>query len=109
MSSMIFSPDVSPSPPASDQVAIERWRAGGAETGSDKVAVETPVALAYNGVSHTVMLASPADLDDFALGFSLTEGIIGSPRDLRDIEIELSEQGVGVRMTYASAPVFLWE
>ncbi len=99
---MIFSPDVSPSPPASDQVAIERWRAGGAETGSDKVAVETPVALAYNGVSHTVMLASPTDLEDFALGFSLTEGIIEHPRQLRDIEVETRTDGIVVQMTIAS-------
>ena len=99
---MIFSPDVSPSPPASNQVAIERWRSAGSEAGSDKVAVETPVALAYNGVSHTVMLASPTDLDDFALGFSLTEGIIETPRQLRDIEIETREDGIIVQMTIAT-------
>ena len=104
MNSMIYSPDVSTSPPASEQVAIERWRAGGSETGSDKVAVETPVALAYNGVSHTVMLASPTDLDDFALGFSLTEGIIETPRQLRDIEIETREDGIVVQMTIATEP-----
>ncbi|HMA48452.1 MAG TPA: formate dehydrogenase accessory sulfurtransferase FdhD, partial [Magnetospirillaceae bacterium] len=60
-----------------------------------------PVALAYNGVSHTVMLASPTDLDDFALGFSLTEGIIETPRQLRDIEIETREDGIVVQMTIA--------
>jgi FdhD protein len=98
---MISSPDVSTSPPASEQVAIERWRDGGSERGTDKVAVETPVALAYNGVSHTVMLASPTDLDDFALGFSLTEGIIETPRQMRDIEIEPREEGIVVQMTIA--------
>ena len=99
---MIYSPDVSTSPPASEPVAIERWRTGSTETGSDKVAVETPVALAYNGVSHTVMLASPTDLDDFALGFSLTEGIIETPRQLRDIEIETREDGIVVQMSIAT-------
>lgn len=101
---MIFSPDVSLSPPASDQVAIERWRAGSLETGSDKIAVETPVALAYNGVSHTVMLASPTDLEDFALGFSLTEGIIETPRQLHDIEIATQDNGMVVQMTIAAEP-----
>jgi len=102
MNKMIYSPDVSTSPPASEPVAIERWRAGGAETGSDKVAVEMPIALAFNGVSHTVMLASPTDLDDFALGFSLTEGIIETPRQLRDIEIETQPNGIVVQMTIAA-------
>jgi FdhD protein len=102
MSSMTFSPDVSTSLPASERVAIERWKQGASEAGADKVAVETPVALAYNGVSHTVMLASPTDLEDFALGFSLTEGIIETPRQLRDIEVETREDGMVVQMTIAT-------
>jgi len=102
MSKLTFSPDAATSPPASDRVGIERWRHGASEAGSDTVAVETPVALAYNGVSHTVMLASPTDLEDFALGFSLTEGIIATPRDLRDIEVEAREDGMVVQMTIAT-------
>jgi FdhD protein len=93
---------ISISPPASERVAIERWRLTGAEAGSDKVAVEAPIALAYNGVSHTVMLASPTDLEDFALGFSLTEGIIDSPRQLHDLEIETRADGIIVQMTIAA-------
>jgi FdhD protein len=95
-------PDGSTFPPASETVRIRRWRDGIVEAATDRVAVEVPVALSYNGVSHTVMLASPADLDDFALGFSLTEGIIETPRELRDIEIELTGKGVVVQMTIAS-------
>ncbi|HMA51823.1 MAG TPA: formate dehydrogenase accessory sulfurtransferase FdhD [Magnetospirillaceae bacterium] len=95
-------PDVIPFPPASEQVRISRWKAGAIETGTDRVAVEVPVALSYNGVSHTVMLASPTDLDDFALGFSLTEGIIATPREMRDIEIQRAEKGVVVQMSIAS-------
>jgi FdhD protein len=102
MNSISSSPAASTFPPASEEVRIRRWKNGADEIGTDKVAVEVPVALSYNGVSHTVMLASPADLDDFALGFSLTEGIIETPRELRDLEIELSEKGVVVQMTIAS-------
>jgi FdhD protein len=103
MNSISSLPDVTPFPPASEEVRISRWKAGAIETGTDKVAVEVPVALSYNGVSHTVMLASPTDLDDFALGFSLTEGIVATPREMRDIEIQLTEKGVVVQMTIASA------
>ena len=102
MNSISSLPNVTPFPPASEEVRISRWKAGAIETGTDAVAVEVPVALSYNGVSHTVMLASPSDLADFALGFSLTEGIIAAPREMRDIEIELTEKGVVVQMTIAS-------
>lgn len=102
MNSISSLPSATTFPPASETVRIRRWKDGAVEIGTDRVAVEVPVALSYNGVSHTVMLASPADLDDFALGFSLTEGIIEAPRELRDLEIELSEKGVLVQMTIAS-------
>jgi FdhD protein len=102
MNSISSLPSATAFPPASDEVRIRRWKAGGIETGTDKVAVEVPVALSYNGVSHTVMLASPGDLEDFALGFSLTEGIIETPREMRDIEVELTEKGVVVQMSIAS-------
>ena len=103
MNSISSSPSAIAFPPASDHVGISRWKAGATETGTDKVAGEVPVALSYNGVSHTVMLASPGDLEDFALGFSLTEGIIENPRELRDIEIDLTEKGVVAHLTIASA------
>ena len=56
-------------------------------TSADVLAVEVPVALEYNGISHVVMLASPNDLEDFALGFSLTEGIIAQPSELYEAEV----------------------
>ncbi len=69
----------------------------------DSLAEETPVALEYNGISHATMLASPADLEDFAVGFSLTEGIIDSIADVRDIELRNEPQGVVVELEIASA------
>jgi FdhD protein len=61
---------------------------------SDAIAVETPVAVELNGINHAVMLATPDDLEDFAWGFCLTEGIVRSPKDIRDIEQELTDLGI---------------
>lgn len=76
---------------ASVRLPVTRLRAGRVETAEDRVAEEVPVALVYNGISHAVMLASPLDLEDFALGFSLSEGIIDSPEDLLDFEVQASD------------------
>lgn len=54
----------------------------------DKVATEVPVALVYNGISHAVMMCTPQDLEDFALGFSLSEQIIDSPQQIYGIDIK---------------------
>ncbi|MFL5159942.1 MAG: formate dehydrogenase accessory sulfurtransferase FdhD [Microvirga sp.] len=57
---------------------------------------EVPVNLVYGGIPFAVMMASPSDLDDFALGFSLTEGIIQAPDDIRGVRIEPEEKGLKV-------------
>ena len=67
----------------------------------DTVAEEVPVAFEYNGISHTVMLATPADLEDFALGFSLSEGIVARRSDVFDIEIEEAEAGITLHLEIA--------
>jgi FdhD protein len=90
-------------PPGVKPVAVRRRRGAACHDTSDWVAEEVPVALEYNGVSHAVMLASPADLEDFALGFSLTEDIVGSPADVRDIEVVEAPLGITVRLEVASA------
>src|SRR3954468_24431092 len=59
---------------------------------------ETPVALTYNGSTHAVMMASPSDLEDFALGFSLSEGIVSDPADLKSMEIAEHDRGCEIRM-----------
>ncbi len=53
----------------------------------DAVASEVPVALVFNGLSHAVMMATPADVEAFALGFALSEGLIDTPADCRGIEV----------------------
>ncbi len=59
---------------------------------------ETPVALVYNGTTHAVMMATPADLEDFALGFSLAENVIGSIQELHAIEVVEQTNGIELRM-----------
>lgn len=89
--------EVSPSPslPAPvAEVAVTRWRAGVRENVTDQLAEETPVAVLCNGEPHAVMLMSPADLDDFALGFALTEGLIEMPRELVLVEQRALADGV---------------
>jgi FdhD protein len=66
--------------------------------GERMVPEETPVALTYNGSTHAVMMSSPSDLEDFALGFSLSEGVISDPGDLKSIEIIGHEEGCEIRM-----------
>jgi FdhD protein len=73
-------------------VAVEGCRGGRAFAAQETVAVEAPVALEFNGVSHAVMLATPRDLHDFGLGFSLSEGILDSVADLLDIEIAIERE-----------------
>lgn len=63
------------------------------------VAEEVPVALTYNGRPHAVMMATPADLEDFAVGFTLTEGIVGSAEQIQHLEVTRHAQGVEVDLT----------
>jgi FdhD protein len=84
------------------EVSVLRCRDGERTVSADVLAVEVPVALEYNGISHVVMLASPNDLEDFALGFSLTEGIIAQPSELYEAEVEHRDDGLLVHLQIAS-------
>lgn len=69
----------------------------------DHIATEVPVAMVYNGISHAVMMATPDDLKDFALGFSLSEGILKDATQLFDCEVKNVEHGLSVEMRIANA------
>ena len=84
------------------QVSVLRVRDGEQTIANDVIAVEVPVALEYNGISHVVMLASPADLENFALGFSLSEGIIQQASELYACEVESTEAGWLVHLDIAA-------
>lgn len=68
----------------------------------DEVAEEVPVALVYNGISHVVMMASPKDLEQFAVGFSLSEGIIDNPREIYGMDVVPSCNGLEVQIELSS-------
>lgn len=82
---------------------VGQLRAGQLVEAHDCVAEELAVALEYNGVSHAVMLATPADLEDFARGFSLTEGIVDDASQIRDIGMSRSAQGITLHIDIASS------
>jgi FdhD protein len=66
------------------------------------LAEEVPVALVFNGITHAVMMASPTDLEDFALGFALTEGLLHTPSQLFGVDTEVLAQGIEVRLEVAA-------
>jgi FdhD protein len=78
------------------------FRDGKVETRQAVLAEEVPVAFEYNGVSHAVMLATPGDLEDFALGFSLSEGIVSEPGEVYDVDVHCSTGGITVAIDIAS-------
>ena len=88
--------------PTSRQL-VTRLRAGSWSQADDELAEEVPVALEYNGISYAVMMATPADLEEFALGFSISEGIIGSAREFYGVEVEQGCAGITAHIDIASA------
>jgi FdhD protein len=79
-------------------VARRIWREAGPSVGSRSIPEETAVALTYNGGTYAVMMTTPQDLRDFAVGFSLSEGVIGSPADIDSLDIVRLGDGVELRM-----------
>lgn len=89
--------------PTSHRLAVRRWSAQGVADVQDHVASEVPVALVFNGISHTVMMATPNDLHDFALGFGLSEGLLDKPDELYDVEVRETPQGLELHLDVAAA------
>jgi FdhD protein len=77
---------------------VERRHSGAVARARDMIAEEMPVALAYNGTPFAVMMATPGDLEDFALGFSLSEGIVAHAGELRIDAIETSLEGARIAL-----------
>jgi FdhD protein len=82
--------------------AVLRRRGADASRTTDRVAEELPVALVFNGISHAVMMVTPRELQPFALGFALTEGLVAQGSDVFDIEVHDHERSFEVEITIAS-------
>jgi FdhD protein len=80
------------------ELAPLAWRAGQPGRTRRAVPEETPIALTFDGSSYAVMMATPADLEDFAIGFALTEDVIDAPDDIEGLEIVEAGEGIEARM-----------
>jgi formate dehydrogenase accessory protein FdhD len=91
----------SPTPGVSAEVTVDRWTRGATTHTTDLVAEEVPVALVYHEVPHVVMLATPADLEDYAIGFTLSEGLVERADEIRGVEVRPGAASVDVHVTVA--------
>jgi FdhD protein len=85
----------------SAEVQIQRWTRGAIARTTDQVAEEMPVALVYHDVPHVVMLATPADLEDYAFGFTLSEALVERPEEIRGVEVIQGAQSADVKISVA--------
>jgi FdhD protein len=84
--------------PSYQQRSVDRWQGDMHEKKQDYIAEEVPISLIYNGTPHVVMLATPTNLEEFALGFSITEGIIKNPQELLSARIYNRSNGIEVQL-----------
>jgi len=83
------------------ELSVDRWAQGATTHTTDQVAEEVPVALVYHNVPHVVMLATPSDLEDYAYGFTLSEGLVARPEEIREVEVVQGAEAVDVRISVA--------
>ena len=84
--------------PSYQEATVDRWKGNQHERLEDYIAEEVPISLIYNSIPHVVMLATPTNLEEFALGFSITEGIIKSPQELLSARVYNRSNGIEVQV-----------
>ena len=84
--------------PSYQEFTVDRWKSDQHISELDSIAEEVPISLIYNGIPHVVMLATPTNLEEFALGFSITEGIIKSPQELLSARVYNRSNGIEVQI-----------
>jgi len=90
-------------PPPARCVPRQAWRNGSTLLGERTLAEEVPVAFSYDGATHAVLMATPDDLEDFALGFTYTEGIISAPTEIAELAVVSVADGIVLRMWLTGA------
>ena len=85
-------------PPPSISVPCLAWRRGEMAASARAVPEETAIAFTFNGTTHAVMMATPADLEDFAVGFALTEGLIESSSEIARPDVVATPLGIELRI-----------
>jgi FdhD protein len=78
---------------------VRRWRAGAWQDADDSVAAEVPVALSYNSIPHVVMMATPRDLEDMGVGFTVSESLVADYSELRGVELDTSSGAFELRLS----------
>jgi FdhD protein len=90
-------------PPSAQRVPRQAWCNDSSLLGERTLAEEVPVAFSYDGVAHAVLMATPDDLEDFALGFTYTEGIITEPAEIAELAVVSVADGIVLRMWLTGA------
>lgn len=78
---------------------VRRWRDGQWQDTTDRVAAEVPVALVYNSIPHVVMMATPRDLPDMGMGFTVSEALVASAQEIRDVQLDTTSGAFELRLS----------
>jgi formate dehydrogenase accessory protein FdhD len=82
---------------------VRRWRAGAWLDTLDSIAAETPIALTYNSIPHVVMMATPRDLEDMGVGFTVSESLVADVSEIRDVSVDSSSGDYELRLSVSGA------
>jgi FdhD protein len=82
---------------------VRRWRAGAWQDTVDSIAAETPIALTYNSIPHVVMMATPRDLEDMGVGFTVSEGLVADVAEIRAVSVDVSSGDYELRLSVSGS------